>query len=307
MADEAYTPIFFQREWVSEKYYGWFCIHEEPGVRIISKKFGLFQKTLFMCKDVNDERLGRFVSGNKFAAPLAIDIVHDFSRPPNIDGIELSGRRFEYVSDKERLLNIGTFVIDLGEEEDQLWAKLESNNRNKARKAQKAGVRSRVSDDIRHPDIEAFFSLHAALAKRVGLDTPDRAIIEKMIERGDLIGISAIAPDGIVDTVNLVYLCPPYAFELYGASGENTGTGAGQFVRWETIRLLKDRRLRWYDLGGVSSTGRSNRIYAFKKSFGGRYIELGSEYRQISTILMAYKGLRRAKQFFGKIIDKTHG
>ena len=105
-----------------------------------------------------------------------------------------------------------------------------SNTRTKARKAQKAGVRSRVSNDIRDPDIEAFFSLYAALAKRVGLDTPDRAVIEKMIEQGDLIGVSAVAPDGAVNTVNLIYLCPPYAFDLYGASGENMATGAGQFV-----------------------------------------------------------------------------
>ena len=166
------------------------------------------------------------------------------------------------------------------------------------RKAQKAGVRFRVSNNIRDPDINAFFSFYAALAKRVGLDTLDRAVIEKMIEQGDLIGVSAVASDGVVNTVNLIYLCPPYAFELYGASGETITTGAGQFVRWEMIRLLKGRRLRWYDFGGVSSTDRSNRIYAFKKSFGGRYIELGSEYRRVSSILMAYKGLRGAKQFF---------
>ncbi len=303
MADETYTHISFQKEWISEKYYGWFCVHEEAGVRIIRKKFGSFQKTLFMFKDIDDERLAGLISDRRFAEPLAIDIVHDFSRQPKVDGLELARSRFEYVPNKDRLLNIGTFIIDLAEEEDKLWAKLESNTRTKTRKAQNLGVRSRVSTNIRDPDVEAFFSLYAVMAKRVGLDMPDRAVVEKMIERGDLIGVSALAPDGVVNTVNLVYLCPPHAFDVWGASGENIATGAGQFVRWEMIQLLKGWGLRWYDLGGVSSTDASNRIYAFKKSFGGRYIELGSEYRRVSPILAAYKGLRQAKRFLARAIE----
>jgi hypothetical protein len=307
MTEEIYIPIFFQKEWISEKYHDWFCVHEERGVRIIRKRFGLFQKTLFLCQGVDDERLAVLISDCRFSEPLAIDIVHDFSRPPEVNGIELAGCRFEYVPDKQRILNIGTFIIDLAEAEDKLWAKLDSNTRTKTRKAQKVGVRSRVSNNIRDPDIEAFFSLYAAMAKRVGLDTLDRAVIEKMIERGDLIGVSAIGPDGVVSTVNLVYLCRPYAFDVYGASGENIVTGAGQFVRWEMIRLLKGLGLRWYDFGGVSSTDPSNSIYAFKKSFGGKYIELGSEYRRVSPTLTAYKGLRQAKQLFATVTKKLQG
>ena len=83
---------------------------------------------------------------------------------------------------------------------------------------------------------------------------------------------SALSPDGTIIAVNLIYLCPPYAFDLYGATGDNLITGTGQFLRWEGTRWLKSRNLKWYDLGGVATIDASNPIYAFKKTLGGRYV-----------------------------------
>jgi hypothetical protein len=125
---------------------------------------------------------------------------------------------------------------------------------------------------------------------------PESSLIEKMIVGGDLVTVSALGPDGAIIAVNLIYLCPPYAFDLYGASGENRITGSGQFLRWECTRWVKSHGLTWYDLGGVATTEASNPIYAFKRTLGGKYVDLGSEYRRVMPLTgKLYACLRHAK------------
>ena len=94
MAGETFIPIFFSPGWILEKYHGWFCIHEEPGVRVIRKKVGLFYKTLFMSQGVGDERLSSLMCDRRFTNPLGIDILHDFSRAADDRGLTLGRRRF---------------------------------------------------------------------------------------------------------------------------------------------------------------------------------------------------------------------
>src|SRR5262249_43093302 len=153
-------------------------------------------------------------------------------------------------------------VIDLNASEDDLWKNLSQNSRTKTRKARNSGVRARIATHLCREDLNAFFAFYAPLAARFGLDTPNATLIEKMIVGGDLVTASALGPDGDITAVNLIYLCPPYAFDLYGASGEDRITGTGQFLRWECTRWVKSRGLRWYDLGGVATTESSNSIFA---------------------------------------------
>ena len=130
------------------------------------------------------------------------------------------------------------------------------------------------------------------------MDSPNRAVIEKKIAAGDLVIASALSLDGTIIAVNLIYLCPPYAFDLYGASGDNLITGTGQFLRWEGTRWLKSRSLKWYDLGGVATRDASNSIYAFKKTLGGRYVSLGSEYRRMGpAVALLYGFFQQGKKF----------
>ena len=290
-----FKPIYFHPQCPSEKYYGWRCVYEEPGIRIVRKRLGIFSKILFMCQDVDDVRLSQLVSDRRFGGSTKIQIIHDFSRPANEAGLILAGRKFHNCQN-DRVLNIGTFVLDLDKPEEELWKDLEPNSRTKIRRAAKEGVRIRISVEPRQDDLCAFFGFYRPLAERVGLDIPSQELVVRMIRAGDMIIASAVASDSTVVAVNLIYLCPPYAVDVWGASGSTRINGAGNLLRWEGTKWLQNRDIKWYDLGGVATTDPSDPIYSFKKTLGGQYVKLGSEYRSMSEMTKSvYAVFRRGK------------
>jgi Acetyltransferase (GNAT) domain len=295
-AYEAYKPVFFCPGWASEKYYGWRCVHEEEGVRVIRKAFGMLHKTLFMCQAVDDQLLSVLVNDPRFISATGIEVIHDFSRSPCEDGLNLGGRQFAYTQ-TDRMLNVGTFVINLDKDEEELLGNLEPNSRNKMRKAIKCGAHVRISSQLCQEDLGSFFDFYRPLAARVGLDIPEKKLVERMIRAGDMITASALASNSSVVAVNLIYLCPPYAVEVWAASASDRITGAGNLLKWECMRWLKQRGLKWYDFGGVASTDPGDPIYVFKKTFGARYVNLGSEYRRIGgAVKPVYALFRQAKE-----------
>ena len=299
---ETYKPVFFSPGWASEKYYGWRCVHEEAGARVIRKSFGMFHKTLLICQLIDDQRLSLLTNDRRFISATGIEVIHDFSRPPNEAGLNLGGRHFAYIPN-DRMLNVGTFIINLERDEEELWENLDPNSRTKARRAGKSGVQVRISSELCQEDLDAFFEFYRPLAARIGLAVPKRKMVERMIKAGDMITASALASNSSVVAVNLIYLCPPYAVDVWGASGRNRINGAGHLLRWECTRSVKDRGLKWYDLGGVANTDPTDSIYAFKKTLGGRYVNLGSEYRWMGeAVKPVYAVFRQAKE----IIRRSH-
>jgi hypothetical protein len=296
-----FQPMFFHSQCPSEKYYGWRCVYEERGLRIVRKRLGIFSKYLFMCQGFDNERLSLLVNDRRFCGPTDIQVIHDFSRPANEAGLTLGMRQFDYCP-HDRILNIGTFVLDLDQPEEQIWQKFDSNTRNKVRRAIKEGIRIRISTHPHQEDICAFFDFYRPLAKRAGLGIPSQQLVEEMIAAGDLICASAATSDSTVVAVNLIYLCPPYAYDVWGASSSNRVNGAGHLLRWEGVRWLQDRDVKWYDLGGVATTDPSDPIYSFKKTLGGQYVSLGSEYRSMGELTkLVYSGFRLTKELVRRV------
>jgi hypothetical protein len=57
MQESIYTSIFLHPEWAAEKYYGWTCIRQESSLRVIRKRVGPVEKTLFMANGIGDHDL----------------------------------------------------------------------------------------------------------------------------------------------------------------------------------------------------------------------------------------------------------
>ena len=280
MEESTYTPIFLHPEWAAEKYYGWTCIRQESGLRVIRKRVGPVEKTLFMANGIGDHELAAAIIKDGSSKWFGIDILHKFCCAQTSPGAEVGGQFFTLLTNG-RQLNIGTFVMDLELDEEQLWKNFGPKTRNMVRKARECGVEFRVSTEPTQ-DLDAFFSFYKPIVKRLGLQLPSRPLIEKMLRGNDLLCLAAVDSTGLPIITNLVYLCEPHAYFLYGASAPKVAGGTGQFLQWEIMRLLKERGYRWYDLGGVATTSPSDGIYAFKKALGGQYVDLGSEYRRIA-------------------------
>ncbi|HEY8033831.1 MAG TPA: GNAT family N-acetyltransferase [Methylocella sp.] len=280
MEESIYTPVFLHPEWAAEKYYGWTCIRQESGLRVIRKRVGPVEKTLFMTNGIGNHELAAAIIKDGSSKRFGIDILHNFYCAQTSPGVEVGGLFFTLLT-KGRQLNIGTFVIDLELDEEQLWKNLGQKSRNMVRKARECGAEFRVATEPTQ-DLDAFFSFYKPIVERLGLQLPSRPLIEKMLRGDDLLCLSAVDSTRVPVITNLVYLCEPYAYFLYGASAPKVAGGIGQFLQWETMRLLKERGYRWYDLGGVATTSPSDGIYAFKKALGSQYVDLGSEYRRIA-------------------------
>lgn len=296
MREDTYTPIFFHPQWVSEKYYGWTCIRQDLGLRVIRKRVGFVEKTLFMANGLGDEELADAIIKDGSSKRFGIDIIHKFSSTQTMPSVEIAGQLFALLT-RDRQLNIGTFIMDLALSQDHLWKNYGPKSRNMVRKAREIGAQLRVSTGPT-PDLDTFFSFYKPIVKRLGLQLPSRALISKMLRSGDLLCLTALDSTSVPLITNLVYLCEPYAYFLYGASAQKAAGGFGQFLQWETTRLLKERGYRWYDLGGVATTNPSDGIYSFKRSLGGQYIDLGSEYRRVSRpVSQLYEWQRKLRSF----------
>jgi len=294
MEQSIYTPIFLHPEWVAEKYYGWTCIRQDSGLRVIRKRVGPIEKTLFMANGIGNHELAAAIIKDGSSQRFGIDILHNFCCAPMIPGVEAGGQFFTLLTEG-RQLNIGTFVIDLELDDEQLWKNFGPKSRNMVRKARECGTEFRVTTEPTK-DLDAFFSFYKPVVERLGLQLPSRPLIEKMLYRSDLLCLVAVDLNGEPVITNLVYLCDPNAYYLYGASAPKLAGGIGQFLQWETMRLLKERGYRWYDLGGVATTSLSDGIYAFKKALGGQYVDLGSEYRRIApAVAQPYEWLKKLR------------
>ena len=271
---EAYRSIFLDDGWAHQKYYGWSQIEASADLRILRKRRKLIDRFLVLT-DQSDEAAADVAISKIGSAlhPFEI-VVHNFSQSPAAPRL-IGRRRFEPVADKGRLLNIKTVAIDLSATEAQLSQNMSADYRRKIRKAA-TGVRIDLHEK---PDAALqldFVTAFRQLAKERALQPLDPAVIAAMYRQGDALLFTASKDDQISHFLH-IYCAGDSAIFMHGVNPAKGNDGAGQLIHWEAMRTLKQRGLRWYDLGGVTSFDPANGIYKFKRDFGGVNVSLGSE------------------------------
>ena len=229
---------------------------------------------------------------NGLLGPLAITVWNDFGSADSRPTRSVEGVPFER-NTGARWFGVGTFVIALNESEDTLFGRLTARDRTKCRQAVKRGARIEVLERPEEAALDGFFRLYGRMAKERGLERPASAPLVQAWEQGDLLFVRCRDSAEADLITNLIYVHPPHAYFLLGARAEDVPAGAGHFTQWETIRHLKARRFRWYDLGLVRTLEPDDGIFRFKKSLGGRYVSFGQEYQRIPRGLAAFHALYR--------------
>ena len=224
---------------------------------------------------------------------LADILIHDFDGVLS-DSPVVAGLRFHSAEQRERLLNIATYVIDLKENDETLWKSFGQKGRNKVRIAESNGMRF-VYDTGFKRMVDYFIKFYEPVARRNNLEIPKFRILKKMQEGGNLVCVSCEEGNGKTSVVNILYLTGQYGFYMYGASDPEVGTGAGQFVQWNSILLLKKLGYGWYDLGGVQDPSKMDGIHQFKKSIGGGFHKMGNEFRYETPSFAI------ARSYFGRL------
>ena len=272
-----YSPIFFEPNWVMQRYFGWREIHRSKDLVVLHRAVRPFERYLFLWRSTDPADLtgaiGRWVSSR-----LTSEVyVHRFSPAPAVLP-PIAGMPMRLVTNAESLNNnIGTFVIDLEQPLDALEANLHKEHRRLARKLEAGGARITLTVKPGDQIFDRFFAALSALHAERVLSMPDRGLLARMMADGHA-ELAAVGSEANGWTFAFVCLVGATAYYIYGVSTDGATYGQGQTLHWQLIRHYKELGLAWYDLGGIPSRDAKDGIYNFKRRFGGIEVDLGGQF-----------------------------
>lgn len=277
--------IYFSDDWMLPKYLGWSLQIKEDNALVLLKRVAFVSKMLVLTFELDAHNVTKLIENVPHNKLLTAVHWRDFTNtapedfhvwPQNLDltQVRLGNRWYKKASDNNKLIHWATFIIDLEKDTNDIIAEMRSTVRNEFRRAQKRGVIITFEDTIGEW-IDHFYRFFKRLQVEYGLGAPDRNMLEQMFAGKN--AVAAVGWDsGGVSAINIIYLARPYGYYMLGASSNSKEQGVGQLMQLETIKYLKSKGFKKYDLGGVNSAQPG--IMAFKKSFGGDFCGLGCEW-----------------------------
>lgn len=293
---DSYNSIFWEPNWVFQKYFGWNVIVERETLKVLVKNLGPFKRYLILSQLAHDQLCNELDKLNIFNI-FSMVTIKDFTikNEESIAEYKCNKIVFFKVSDSERLLNKYTFVVNLHNANETLWSNFYPDNRRVCKKAIASGMVFEFTNSPDNSLLTLFFARYKKMADERSLTIPSEKLIRTMFEDGRLTMYYARIGDEIC-TMILVYSAALISFFFHGVAGEQRNDGSAQFVHWKVIEHLKQSGQHWYDLGGVPEISDSNGIFRFKRSLGGEGFDLGSEYyfcpAMLSFAKRGYKKLR---------------
>lgn len=162
-----------------------------------------------------------------------------------------------------------TYMVKLLPDEGSMWRSLESECRNRIRKAQQAGVRVEDTDD---PAVaEEYYDFYLRLMHRKGRRAPFdlrtvRLLVEHLKKADNLFALRAHDASGALIAVGLFPHDDETMYFWSGASDETAhDLCPNDLLHWTAMRRAAQRGLHAYNMSGY---GR------FKRKFGGELVEL---------------------------------
>ncbi len=293
--------IYFSTNWMLPKYQGWSVQAKDERVVVLVKRYSIFERVLILTRGVEAREIDVIVDKiphNKWLTQIYwhnfTDVFPEVShnRLPTSETrrIRVGGNWYEQVSDSNKLLHFATFVINLENDLEEIIAAMDSSARNKFRRAQKRGAVVTFETTLGEW-IEEFYKFFQRLNDEFALPIPEFKMLQDMFAGQNAIGVVARGTTG-VEAVNIIYLAFPHAYYMLGAGSKEQEQGVGQLMQLETIKYLKEGGFKSYDLGGVNFSQR--RIFEFKKSLGGDFCDLGSEWILTPKIMDLVLKIRRS-------------
>lgn len=143
----------------------------------------------------------------------------------------------------------GNHIIDLDQNEEEIWNSFSANNRNRIRKAEKAGV------EIRFGGIELlddFYKLTLETSARSRLAPPERAFFEEPFNYfPHYIQVNVAYFEGKPQGASYCYFDGQSCYDMYAASASPSESGSGNLLIWKTLLQMKRNNVRVYSLVGA--------------------------------------------------------
>ncbi len=179
-----------------------------------------------------------------------------------------------------------TFLTPLQKTEDELWKLVESKQRNCIRKGEKSGVEFLVcrgeeslvylSDfqRLRQQTQQHAIKNHAKASMLLKSDNFFRSLF---LNNNTILFVGKA--DNRVATVALMVQSGQTVYYYSGGSDYelNKKYSCSAFILWKSISYCNELGIKYFDMGGVPTQPSKDHpaygVYAFKRSFGGEYVE----------------------------------
>lgn len=143
----------------------------------------------------------------------------------------------------------GNHIIDLKQDEEEIWNSFNATNRNRIRKAEKSGV------EIRFGGLELlddFYRLNVETSTRSCIAPLDKAFFEEPFKYfPDYIQVNVAYFNGKPQGASYCYADGQACYDMYAGSASPSETGSGNLLVWRTVQRMKEKNLRVYSLVGA--------------------------------------------------------
>lgn len=197
-----------------------------------------------------------------------------------------------------------TVLINLGQSEEDLLAKMHSKTRYNIRLAERHEVHVSWSTD--DAELEIFLTLLFRTYERQGIRAHSKGYYEKLfhtLRQAQMVSIVTARYQGQPLASNMIIWHGKTVTYLHGGSADDGKEHmAPHVLQWQTMLEAKHRGCLQYDLWGLSSTkvGRVDRggVARFKQGFGGEELDF-PEPKNLILDQSWYWAYRLAKRFRG--------
>jgi hypothetical protein len=173
-----------------------------------------------------------------------------------------------------KLENLFEFYLDLTPPEEEIWRNLRDTRRNKIRKAEKAGLVTKIEKNA--AAVELLYGFQKLSLKRRGVDfqagCPAESVKDMLLDkdRGEL--FVTYKDDIPLNASLFVFFGERAYYHSSGASAEGNKLAGPAHLLWTAIKHFKQKGAKVFNFGGVPAPADENDpssgLYSFKRDFG---------------------------------------
>lgn len=207
---------------------------------------------------------------------LALNEVRKMYNPFRFDFYSIALSKFQ---EREILNRLGfdevfeysSNVVDLLQEENELFSGIHSKHRNVIRKAVKNGLLFRELS-VNTENLKRYYDVSVETYKRSSGKNVPFVEFQNYANTG-LLRLFVVESENSIEAASSMLVSQDMAIYWHGASVNHTAAGASNLLHWETMKKLKREGVQFYDFGGIAKEGSQNQkiegINRFKMRFGG--------------------------------------
>lgn len=246
-----------------------------PFARVITKSVYFDSFPIFKTKTLEEQCL-----------PTLISDIKDRAKKDRVVLLNLT----HWVRGRQSITDINetnaTFLNSLQYTEEELWTNIERTQRNKIRKGQKNNVEVLVLQNEKSLKyLNDFQLLRQKTQRHALLNNSNASMLLKANEyfenlfKDPKTTLFVAIVDGKTASVALMLHSGNTVYYYSGGSDYelNKATGASAYLIWKALCFYREKKVIFFDMGGVPVNPDSNHpaygVYTFKKSFGGEYKE----------------------------------